>query len=89
MDLYSVYTVWLRDVTRIRRDKPQILGSLARPILWLLFLGAGLSPVFQRHTDDRREGDHHESLKERDRTSAHRFSDGDRTPRDRGCEHLF
>ena len=51
MDFYSIYTVWLRDVTRIRRDKPQILGSIARPILWLLFLGAGLSPVFQKHSD--------------------------------------
>ena len=48
MDLYSIYTVWLRDVTRIRRDKPQILGSLARPVLWLLFLGVGLGPVVQR-----------------------------------------
>ena len=48
MDLYPIYTVWLRDVTRIRRDKPQILGSLARPILWLLFLGVGLGPVVQR-----------------------------------------
>lgn len=51
MDFYAIYTVWLRDVTRIRRDKPQILGSIARPILWLIFLGAGLSPVFQKQSD--------------------------------------
>ena len=51
MDVYSIYTVWLRDVTRVRRDMPQILGSLARPILWLLFLGIGLGPVVRATTD--------------------------------------
>jgi len=49
MELQSIYTVWLRDLVRIRRDRTQLLGSLARPILWLLFLGIGMGPVF--HSD--------------------------------------
>lgn len=48
-ELQSVYTVWLRDLVRVRRDRTQLLGSLARPMLWLLFLGVGMGPVF--HSD--------------------------------------
>ncbi len=45
--LYATYTVWLRDLLRFRRDRTQLLGSLARPTLWLLFLGVGMGPVFR------------------------------------------
>ena len=48
-ELYAMYTVWLRDLIRFRRDRTQILGSLARPLLWLIFLGVGMGPVF--HSD--------------------------------------
>ena len=50
-ELESLYTVWLRDLVRVRRDRTQILGSLARPILWLLFLGVGMGPVFHSDTN--------------------------------------
>ena len=50
-EIRSIYTVWLRDIVRFRRDKTQILGSLARPVLWLLFLGAGMGPVFHAAAD--------------------------------------
>ena len=50
-ELQSLYTVWLRDIVRVRRDRTQILGSLARPILWLLFLGVGMGPVFHSDTN--------------------------------------
>lgn len=44
--LSGAYIIWLRDLKRLIKDKHQFYGSLARPILWLVFLGAGLKPVF-------------------------------------------
>jgi len=46
MEFQSLYTVWLRDLVRFRRDRTQILGGFSRPMLWLLFLGVGMGPVF-------------------------------------------
>ena len=46
MDFQAIAVIWYRDVLRFLRDKPQILGSLARPILWLLFVGFGLGAAF-------------------------------------------
>ena len=43
-----IYILWLREVKRYLRSRPQILASLGQPLMYLLVLGFGLSPVFQR-----------------------------------------
>ena len=42
----AVYVLWLREVKRYMRSRPQIVGSLAQPLMYLLVLGFGLGPVF-------------------------------------------
>jgi ABC-2 type transport system permease protein len=44
----AIYILWLREVKRYVRSRAQILGSLGQPLLYLLVLGFGLGPVFQR-----------------------------------------
>lgn len=44
----TIYTLWLRQLKRYIRSKSRIVGSLAQPILFLLALGYGFSPVYQR-----------------------------------------
>jgi ABC-2 type transport system permease protein len=46
IDLDGIYMIWLRDLTRFFRERSQLLGSLSRPVLWLLVLGTGLRPTF-------------------------------------------
>ena len=41
-----VYYLWLREIKRYLRSRPQIIGSIAQPLLYLLVLGFGLGPVF-------------------------------------------
>lgn len=43
IDPQSIYALWLRDVKRFLRSPSQILGSIAMPILFLVFLGLGFS----------------------------------------------
>jgi ABC-2 type transport system permease protein len=43
-----IYILWLREVKRYIRSRPQIIASLAQPLLYLLVLGFGLGPVFER-----------------------------------------
>jgi ABC-2 type transport system permease protein len=43
-----IYALWLREVKRYLRSRPQIIASLGQPLLYLLVLGFGLGPVFQR-----------------------------------------
>lgn len=40
--------MWLREVKRFVRSKSRIVGSLGQPILFLVALGYGLGPVFQK-----------------------------------------
>jgi ABC-2 type transport system permease protein len=44
----AIYILWLREVKRYLRSRPQIIGSLAQPLLYLLVLGFGLGPVFEQ-----------------------------------------
>ena len=44
----TIYILWLCEVKRYLRSKPQIVGSLAQPVMYLMILGFGLSPVFQQ-----------------------------------------
>jgi ABC-2 type transport system permease protein len=41
----AIYILWLREVKRYLRSRPQIIASLAQPLLYLLVLGFGLGPV--------------------------------------------
>jgi len=44
----AIYILWLRELKRYVRSKVQIVVSLGQPCLYLLALGFGLGPVFQR-----------------------------------------
>ncbi len=43
----TIYTMWLREMLRFWRSKSRIIGSLATPLFFLVFLGAGFSSSFQ------------------------------------------
>ena len=43
-----IFALWLREVKRYLRSRPQIIASLGQPLLYLLVLGFGLGPVFAR-----------------------------------------
>ena len=43
VDPLSVYALWLRDVKRFLRAPSRIIGSIAMPLLFLVFLGFGFS----------------------------------------------
>ena len=42
-----IYTIWLRNMKRYIRSKSRIVGSIAMPLFFLLFLGVGLNSVVQ------------------------------------------
>jgi ABC-2 type transport system permease protein len=44
----AIYILWLRELKRYVRSRAQIIASLGQPLLYLLVLGFGLGPVFQR-----------------------------------------
>lgn len=43
-----IYTLWLRQVKRYFRSKSRIFGSLGQPVLFLVALGFGFGPIFQK-----------------------------------------
>jgi ABC-2 type transport system permease protein len=43
-----IYILWLREMKRYLRSRVQLIASLGQPVLYLLALGFGLGPVFQR-----------------------------------------
>ncbi len=49
MDFDAIRMIWLRDLIRHFRDRTRLLGSISRPILWLLIMGTGLRAVFNVH----------------------------------------
>ena len=44
----TVYIMWIRQLKRYWRSKPRMFGSLAQPILFLVALGFGFGPIFQK-----------------------------------------
>jgi ABC-2 type transport system permease protein len=44
----TMYILWLRQLKRYVRSRSRIIGSLGQPVLFLLSLGYGFGPVFQR-----------------------------------------
>ena len=43
-----IYILWLRQLKRYVRSRARVVGSLAQPLLYLLGMGYGLGPIFQR-----------------------------------------
>lgn len=43
-----VYMLWLRQIKRYSRSRSRIVGAIGQPLLFLLALGFGLGPVFQK-----------------------------------------
>ena len=43
-----ILIMWLRELRRYTRSRAQIIASLGQPLLYLLALGFGMSPVFQK-----------------------------------------
>jgi ABC-2 type transport system permease protein len=43
-----IYILWLRELKRYVRSRAQIVASLGQPLLYLLALGFGLGPIFQK-----------------------------------------
>jgi ABC-2 type transport system permease protein len=44
----AIYILWLRELKRYVRSRVQVVVSLGQPCLYLLALGFGLGPVFQK-----------------------------------------
>ena len=44
----ALYMLWLRQLKRYVRSKPRIIAALGQPLLFLLGLGFGFGPVFQK-----------------------------------------
>ncbi len=44
----SVYILWLRQIKRYYRSKSRIVGSLGQPLLFLIALGFGFGPIYQK-----------------------------------------
>lgn len=42
-----IFALWLREVKRYLRSRPQMIASLGQPLLYLLVLGFGLGSVFR------------------------------------------
>src|SRR5256885_3861734 len=44
----AIYILWLRELKRYSRSRAQIVASLGQPLMYLLALGFGLGPVFEK-----------------------------------------
>src|SRR5947207_6559601 len=44
----AIYILWLRELKRYTRSRAMIVASFGQPLLYLLVLGFGLGPVFER-----------------------------------------
>ena len=44
----AIYILWLRELKRYTRSRAMVVASLGQPLLYLLVLGFGFGPVFQK-----------------------------------------
>ncbi|MBI3341661.1 ABC transporter permease [Candidatus Curtissbacteria bacterium] len=44
----AIYILWLRQLKRYVRSKSRMVGSLGQPLLFLVALGFGFGPIFQK-----------------------------------------
>jgi ABC-2 type transport system permease protein len=45
-ELDGIGMIWQRDLIAFFRERSRLMGSIARPVLWLFVLGTGLRPSF-------------------------------------------
>jgi ABC-2 type transport system permease protein len=43
-----IYILWLRQIKRYIRSKERIVGSIGQPLLFLVALGFGIGPIYQK-----------------------------------------
>src|SRR3989344_7742190 len=48
MILNTIYILWLRQLKRYWRSRARMLGSLGQPILFLVALGFGFGPIYEK-----------------------------------------
>lgn len=44
----TIYILWLRQIKRYLRSRARIIGSLGQPLLFLLALGFGFGPIYEK-----------------------------------------
>jgi len=44
----AIYILWRRQLTRFVRTRSRIIGALGQPIIFLVAIGFGLNPIFQK-----------------------------------------
>ena len=44
----TIYILWLRQIKRYLRSRSRIVGSLGQPVLFLVALGLGFGPIYQK-----------------------------------------
>jgi ABC-2 type transport system permease protein len=44
----TIYILWLRQIKRYIRSKSRMIGSLGQPLLFLVALGFGFGPIFEK-----------------------------------------
>jgi ABC-2 type transport system permease protein len=44
----TIYILWLRQIKRYLRSRSRLIGSLGQPLLFLIALGFGFGPVYQK-----------------------------------------
>ncbi|MEI8181182.1 MAG: ABC transporter permease [Desulfomonile sp.] len=47
----TIYTLWLREIRRFKRNKGRLIGSMALPALFLVALGSGFGAFFRYRSD--------------------------------------
>ncbi|PWU22939.1 multidrug ABC transporter permease [Candidatus Cerribacteria bacterium 'Amazon FNV 2010 28 9'] len=48
MNVSTIYILWLRQLKRYTRSRSRLIGSLGQPILFLVALGFGFGPIYQK-----------------------------------------
>ena len=43
LDLYAIYSIWLREMLRFLRVRSRLIGSIGAPFFFLAFMGAGFN----------------------------------------------
>ena len=44
----AIYILWLRQLKRHVRSRARLIGSLGQPLLFMVALGFGFGPIYQR-----------------------------------------